>query len=195
MFSKIIPIIIAYFLGSIPSAYLIAKNKGIDITSKVENGRLGTVSVSRNVGKFAGALVGIMDFCKGALSIIIADRMSGGEGWVMVLAGAAAIIGHNWSIFLHFMGGKGAATTFGNLFYLLPIPFLLAGFITAVPSYFLKQKSRFSIPGKNKDFKTSDFLTSILFLLTFIFALFFEAPLIIAFSPIIFSVPIILKKN
>ena len=115
MFSKIIPIIIAYFLGSIPSAYLIAKNKGIDITSRVENGRLGTASVSRNVGKFAGALVGIMDFCKGALSIIIADRMSGGEGWVMVLAGAAAIIGHNWSIFLHFMGGKGAATTFGNL--------------------------------------------------------------------------------
>lgn len=195
MFSKILPIVIAYFLGSIPSAYLVAKNKGIDITSKVENGRLGTMSATRTIGKFAGILVGIMDFCKGALSVIIADKMSGGEDWVMVLAGVAAIMGHNWSIFLHFIGGKGAATTFGNLFYLLPVPFLLAGFVTAIPSYFLKQKSRFSIPGQNKNFKTSDFLTSILFLLTFIFALSFGVPSIIAFSPIIFSVPIILKKN
>ncbi len=192
---KIIPIIIAYFLGSIPSAYLIAKNRGVNLLSKVENGRLGTASVGRTVGKGAGFLVGAMDFCKGALSVMIADKMSGGEEWVIVLAGTAAIIGHNWSIFLHFLGGKGAATTFGNLFYLLPKPFLLAGFITAIPSLFLRQKSKFSVPGKNKDLKTSDFLTSILFLLTFIFALFFESPLIIAFSPIIFSVPIIMKKN
>jgi acyl-phosphate glycerol 3-phosphate acyltransferase len=195
MLNNFLPIIIGYLLGSIPSAYIIAKNRGVDIREKIKNGRLGSMGVTKEIGKFPGMLVGAMDFCKGGLSIMIADKMSSSEGWVMILAGLAAIIGHNWSIFLHFMGGKGAATTFGNLFYLLPGPFILAGILTGVPSYFLKGKTRFSFPGQKGDFKTSNFLTSILFLLTFIFALSFDAPLLTAFSPIIFSLPIMMKKN
>ncbi len=192
--NDIFPIIIGYFLGSIPSAYLIAKNRGVDITKKIKNGQLGSAKITKELGKFPGILVGAMDFSKGALSIMIAEKISGQE-WVMILTGVAAIIGHNWSIFLHFMGGKGAATTFGNLFYLLPESFLLAGLFTAIPSYFLKTKSRFYLLGQKRDFKTSDFLTSILFLLTFLFALIFNESLLISFSPIIFSLPIMMKKN
>jgi glycerol-3-phosphate acyltransferase PlsY len=194
MLNNFLPIIIGYLLGSIPSAYIIAKNRGVDIREKIKNGRLGTMGVSREIGKFPGVLVGAMDFCKGGLSIMLAERMSGQEG-VMVLTGLAAIIGHNWSIYLKFIGGKGAATTFGNLFYLLPGPFLLAGLLTGVPSYFLKKKSRFSFPGRKEGLKTSNFLTSILFLFTFLFAIVFGAPLFVAFSPILFSLPIMMKKN
>ena len=146
---KIIPIIIAYFLGSSPSAYLIAKNRGVNLLSKVENGRLGTASVGRTVGKGAGFLVGAMDFCKGALSVMIADKMSGGEEWVIVLAGTAAIIGHNWSIFLHFLGGKGAATTLA-IFLSSTKTFSVGWFYYCNTKFVLRQKSKFSVPGKIK---------------------------------------------
>jgi len=193
-FNNILPIIIGYFLGSIPSAYIIAKNRGVNITSKVKDGGLGTMGTVKTLGKFPGFLVGAMDFCKGGVSIMIAEKMSG-EDWVMVLTGVAAIIGHNWSIFLHFLGGKGSATTFGNLFYLLPEQFLLAGVVTAIPTCFLRKKSRVTLPGKKRNFRTSSFLTGILFLFTFFFALIFGESYVISFSPIIFSLPIMMKKN
>jgi len=192
-FNNILPIIIGYFLGSIPSAYIIAKNRGVDIRKKVKNGQFGSAKTAKELGKFPGVLVGAMDFCKGALSIMIADRVSGQE-WIMVLTGVAAIIGHNWSIFLNFMGGKGSAVTFGNLFYLLPKAFVTAAFCTALPAFIFKKDNIINL-GKNREFKTSDFLTSILFLLTFLFALIFNEPLFISFSPIIFSLPITMKKN
>jgi len=193
-FNNILPIIIGYFLGSIPSAYIIAKNRGVDIRKKVKNGQFGSAKTAKELGKFPGVLVGAMDFCKGALSIMIADRVSGQE-WIMVLTGVAAIIGHNWSIFLHFLGGKGSATTFGNLFYLLPEQFLLAGVVTAIPTCFLRKKSRVTLPGKKRNFRTSSFLTGILFLFTFFLALIFGESYVISFSPIIFSLPIMMKKN
>lgn len=192
-FNNILPIIIGYFIGSIPSAYIIAKNRNMDIRKEVPDGRLGSANVWKKLGKFPGALVGAMDFCKGAFSIMIANKISG-EDWVLVLTGVAVIIGHNWSIFLHFIGGKGAAATFGNLFYLLPKYFITAAFCTAIPAFFYKKNKDINL-GKNREFKTSNFLTGIWFFLTFLFAILSNEPTVIAFSPIIFSLPIIMKKN
>jgi len=193
---KIIPIIISYFLGSVPSAYLIAKNRGIDITKKVKNGRIGTTSVIRKVGKFPGSIVALMDFCKGAMSIMIAEKLSGGETWVMIASGVAAIVGHNWSVFLRFSGGKGAAATFGDLFYLLPVQFFLAGGVTIILSFFLrKKKDFFSLPFKKKHIKKSNFLTFMLFILISFFALITDFPSAYILSPFFFCPPILLKKN
>jgi len=194
----LISIVIGYLLGSIPSSYLIAKSKGIDITRKVKDGRIGTVSTISEVGKFYGFLVGLMDFCKGAISIIAAEKIAQ-EEWVMIASGLAAIIGHNWSLFLGFKGGKGEATTFGNLFYLLPLQFLFSAVIIIVLGHFFKK-----IPTKREDFlslpfnrqmRKSTFLTIVLFSLISFFAFLKAYPPIYIFSPLFFSPPILLKKN
>ncbi|PJC48115.1 MAG: hypothetical protein CO034_00045 [Parcubacteria group bacterium CG_4_9_14_0_2_um_filter_35_11] len=185
---------ISYLLGSFPSAYLIAKIKGVDIIKKVRNGHLGTASTIREVGKFPGLLVALTDFSKGAISIMLAETLSG-KGWVMVLSGIAAIVGHNWSIFLGFSGGKGAATTFGDIFYLLPFQFFWAAGILIPLSLFLRKKEFFALPVKKRSIKTSNFLTLTLFILISFFALISGFSKLYILSPFLFSPPILLKKN
>jgi len=190
----LISIGISYLLGSFPSAYLIAKSKGIDITKKVKNGRLGAASIIREVGRFPGVLVALADFSKGTLSILLTDLLSDKE-WVMILSGIAAIIGHNWSIFLSFSGGKGAATTLGDIFYFLPFQFFWAAGLLIPLTLGLRKKEFFYLPIKKKSIKTSNFLTLTLFILISFFALLSGLPKIYIFSPFLFSPPILLKKN
>lgn len=185
---NILPVIIAYLLGSIPSAYIIAKNRGVELRDKIKNGRFGATAVKRECGLFPGILVGAMDFCKGGTSIMIAEKLSGQE-WVIVLSGLAAIIGHNWSIYLGFLGGKGGAVTLGNLFCLLTQSFGLASFFIAVPAFLLRKKKTML------KMRISSFLTMIFFSLIFVFSLTLNFSLILTLSPIIFSFPMVIKKN
>lgn len=182
-------ILLGYLLGSIPSSYLVAKSKGVDLKKKIQNGRFGATHVSRECGSLAGFIVGVMDLSKGIISVMIADIISGKE--VIVLAtGLAAIVGHNWSVFMRFIGGKGAAVTFGNLLFVLTNYFLIAVFLTAISFTVLANKENiFRI-------KKSSFLTGILYIFTFVFALTMGNRIgLMAFSPIIFSVPMMLKSN
>ncbi len=107
---------IAYLLGSIPSAYLLGKwIKGIDIRQH-GSGNVGATNTFRVLGKWSGIIVLLLDIGKGLLATTIVADLFGGERIVArILIGVGAVIGHNWTIFLKFQGGKGIATSLGVL--------------------------------------------------------------------------------
>ena len=120
MLLESISIIVGYLLGSFPAGYIIARNrKGIDIR-EVGVRNMGGANVIREVGKWAGALTLILDMGKGALSIFVAQLLGVSLPWVL-MAGFAAMLGHNYPVYLGFRGGKGIATVMGIFFILSPI--------------------------------------------------------------------------
>jgi len=123
----IIVIIIAYVLGSIPSAYIITRLvKGKDIR-KLGGGNVGARNVWVEVGKVPSIAVGVFDVAKGAGAVVLAVWLLDGPSMQLVdtpqlfvmAAGVAVVAGHIWSVFLKFTGGNGLATTLGVLAVLL----------------------------------------------------------------------------
>jgi len=117
-----------YLIGSIPTGYLVARARGIDIR-QVGSGNIGATNVLRVLGKAAGSLVLLADAMKGALACWILPRASAhlaGPGgapaieWLGMAAGLAAILGHNYTCWLRFKGGKGIATSAGVLLVWMP---------------------------------------------------------------------------
>ena len=124
-----IALIIAYLIGSIPTAYITGRLvKGFDIR-QVGTRNMGAMNVFYQVGFLAGLMVLAVDIGKGAAVVALA-RVMGTPEIVQLLAGATAVIGHGFTIFLHFRGGRGGATCIGVLAYLMPwgIPIYLAVF-------------------------------------------------------------------
>jgi len=116
---KVLAIIIAYLLGSIPFAYIAGRTvRNIDIR-KVGDNNAGAANVVRHVGLISGIFVLIADTGKGALAVLVAQAM-GGDWLAKLLAGIAAIVGHSWPIFSRFQGGRGEATAMGVFFLLIP---------------------------------------------------------------------------
>jgi glycerol-3-phosphate acyltransferase PlsY len=129
--NTVIAIIIGYLLGSIPSAYIAGRlKKGVDIR-EVGGGNMGALNVIREMGWSAGSLVLFADIVKGILAVLVARWLGLSLPWVLV-AGFAAVTGHNWPVFLKFKGGKGGATLMGVLLALVPLEFLSAFVITAI---------------------------------------------------------------
>lgn len=125
-------IALAYALGSIPFALVIARLAGADIR-RVGSGNLGAANVMRASGVRSGVLVALLDVAKGAASVVIAGRLAEGAT-VPALAGLAAIVGHIYPIWLRFRGGKGVATACGVFSVLTPaaLPAALILFVTTV---------------------------------------------------------------
>jgi glycerol-3-phosphate acyltransferase PlsY len=118
MAENILLLIIAFFLGSIPFGIIVAKIKGVDL-KKVGSGNIGATNVLRSLGKWPAVLTLLGDILKGTIAVAIGRFLGAGpvyEG----LIGLSAILGHNFSIFLGFRGGKGVATSFGVLFIYTP---------------------------------------------------------------------------
>jgi glycerol-3-phosphate acyltransferase PlsY len=122
-------IILSYLLGSVPFGYLIARMFGIDILS-VGFHQIGATTVFQNVGKWQGVLVGVLDAGKGFLAVFGAQKLGLGPE-IQALAGAAAIAGHNWPVFLKFSGGRGIATLVGAGLVLSPL-LLAVSFVPAI---------------------------------------------------------------
>jgi glycerol-3-phosphate acyltransferase PlsY len=142
----------AYLLGSIPTGFLVAKAKGIDIRN-VGSGNIGATNAMRVLGKPAGIFVLLVDCAKGfvasaILPVLIVMAISsvspdfpnpppkdpvGIQIGFQILAGIFAVLGHNYTCWLKFKGGKGIATTAGVYLALAPWPLLiaLAAFILA----------------------------------------------------------------
>ena len=122
-------LVIAYLLGSIPTAYIIGKLHKIEDIREVGSRNMGAMNTIYSVGFWWGAIVLLVDIGKGVTAVVIADMFPVSE-LAVVLAGAAAILGHRYPVFLKFRGGKGGATTLGVLFYLIPwgIPVCVALF-------------------------------------------------------------------
>ncbi|MFH1582186.1 MAG: glycerol-3-phosphate acyltransferase [bacterium] len=125
--SSLIWIIISYLLGSIPFGYLISRFSGKNILEIGWKKTSGS-NVFKNVGKWQGILTGLLDLGKGSLAVLIA-RQLGLSLEIQILAGTAAMIGHNWSIFLNFSGGRGIGTFTGVLLVLSPKLFVLGFFL------------------------------------------------------------------
>ncbi|MDT7879563.1 MAG: glycerol-3-phosphate 1-O-acyltransferase PlsY [Candidatus Hydrothermia bacterium] len=111
-------ILVSYILGSIPFGYIIAKMKGIDIT-KLGSGNIGATNVGRYLGKPYFFIVLFLDAIKGFIPTILFKLLFGLE--YGILAGLFSVIGHSYSIFMKFKGGKGVATGLGVSIALIPI--------------------------------------------------------------------------
>lgn len=102
-----------YLLASIPFGYLIGKLFGKDVT-KEGSGNIGATNVTRTIGKKAGILVLILDLSKGFIPVYYAKLIFWDTKHIAIIA-ITAVIGHCFSIFMKFKGGKGVATGFGVL--------------------------------------------------------------------------------
>ena len=124
--SFLMTLLAGYFLGSIPTGYLVARVRGVDIRS-VGSGNIGATNVFRVLGKPAGVFVLLADAAKGWLAArllpawiaawlgVNAPADSSPLEWLMVAGGFAAVLGHNYTCWLRFRGGKGIATSAGVL--------------------------------------------------------------------------------
>lgn len=108
----------AYLLGTFPSAVMIARGQGIDITTS-GSGNPGASNVGRLLGRKLGVLVFVLDGLKGAISVVVGYLIAGHAG-ALALA-CAAVIGHVFPITRGFKGGKGVATAGGSVIALYPI--------------------------------------------------------------------------
>ncbi len=124
--------LVAYLLGSIPTGYLVAKARGIDIRT-VGSGNIGATNVFRILGKPAGIFVLLVDALKGFVSCyFVGELLHRGllhevlspetttQEVHKVVGGFLAILGHNYTCWLKFKGGKGIATSAGVVLALLP---------------------------------------------------------------------------
>jgi glycerol-3-phosphate acyltransferase PlsY len=129
MLAPILLILLAYLLGSIPTGYLIGKYlQGIDIREH-GSGSTGATNVLRTLGKKAGISVLVIDAAKGMVGIGLVKALysyfpellpTGGQAWLVLATGLAAVIGHSKSVFLNFSGGKSVATSLGILLMMNP---------------------------------------------------------------------------
>jgi acyl phosphate:glycerol-3-phosphate acyltransferase len=145
----IVVAVAAYLLGSIPTGFLVAKAKGIDI-QKVGSGNIGATNAMRVLGKPAGIFVMIVDALKGGVAVWLGACICvyfsphakveldlradpSGDPWhaypiefFQIIAGIFAVLGHNYTCWLKFKGGKGIATTAGVYLALAPIALVIA---------------------------------------------------------------------
>ena len=120
-FQFILLCVAAYLLGSIPFGFLVARARGIDIR-KEGSGNIGGTNITRVLGFKWGLLVAALDFGKGYLASLLAAHYYP-VGWQMLVISMIAVLGHVFSGFLAFKGGKGVATTFGILGFYFGIPY------------------------------------------------------------------------
>jgi glycerol-3-phosphate acyltransferase PlsY len=127
--------LVCYAIGSLPTAYLFTRYiLGQDIRDIGDNNS-GAANVFRNVGAKAGVAVGAIDIIKGSVVIVLAKVLVDDTGMEM-MAGAAALAGHNFPVHLKFRGGRGAATAVGVLIASVPIVGLPIGVFCLVLLYF-----------------------------------------------------------
>jgi len=126
-------VIVAYLIGSVPFALLLARRWGAADLRRIGSGNLGAANVLRASGVKAGVLVAVLDITKGAVSVILAQRFAD-HAAAPAAAGLAAIVGHIYPVWLRFRGGKGVATACGVFSVLTPfaIPPALGIFVIAV---------------------------------------------------------------
>lgn len=135
--------VLAYLLGSIPFGVLLAKFRRVDLRQH-GSGNIGATNVARTLGKTAGILTLIGDCGKGYLAVWIAGLLLEPQ-WAVAVAGLMAFLGHIFSIFLKFKGGKGVATGLGVFLYLMPWAGLYSIGVFAVSLAFTRYVSVSSI--------------------------------------------------
>ena len=113
-----LPILLGYLAGSVPFAFLLARRAGIDVRI-AGSGNVGAANVLRTTGAWRGVAVMALDVAKGAAAVLLVHPAAGGVS-LAALAGAAAVVGHIYPIWLRFHGGKGVAVAAGVFSVLSP---------------------------------------------------------------------------
>ncbi len=136
-------VLAAYFLGSIPTAYIAGRLlKGKDIRQMGDT-NVGAANAFHQLGAKAGVIVFLVDASKGALAILIAQAVN--LHLVAVLfTGVAVVFGHNWSVFLGFKGGRGESTAIGVLLALVTQPMLILAVPTLITLFILRNVTKAS---------------------------------------------------
>lgn len=112
-------LVAAYMTGSIPSSYIAGLLAGIDLREHGSK-NLGATNVYRVLGWRYAIPVGIADVAKGVIPVLFYAPRAGADAWVPVTVGVAAVVGHVFSVFVRFRGGKGVATAAGAVLGLAP---------------------------------------------------------------------------
>ncbi len=141
--------VLSYFIGSIPSGYLVARSQGVDIRQHGSR-NIGATNVLRVMGKKWGYLVFLCDSSKGFLAVklgfLIAAHSLQSPVLGGVIAAIACILGHNYTLWLGFKGGKGIATSGGVILALFPVAVICCiAFVWVVVFYSSKYVSLASI--------------------------------------------------
>lgn len=119
----------AYLVGAIPTSFIAGKLvRGIDLREHGSR-NLGATNVFRVLGWKYAIPVGLMDVAKGAIPVAILGQGTGGPGWFPVAVGVATVLGHVFSPFVGFRGGKGVATAGGVFLALAPVAILISALI------------------------------------------------------------------
>jgi acyl phosphate:glycerol-3-phosphate acyltransferase len=118
LFQDYWPVLVAYIVGATPFGFLAGKMKGIDIREH-GSGNIGATNVLRVLGKPVGITVLVLDVMKGLIPVIVAKLVSD-SSLVHIATAMAAILGHNYTFWLGFKGGKGIATTGGAILPIMP---------------------------------------------------------------------------
>ena len=124
---EIAAVFVAYLVGSVPFAFLLAQRRGIDLR-RVGSGNVGASNVLRTSGVSAAVVAMCLDGAKGALAVLLAQRLTVGDA-TPVAAGLASVIGHLYPVWLRFRGGKGVATAAGVFVVLAPVAAAVASVI------------------------------------------------------------------
>ena len=112
--------VLGYLLGAIPTGTIVGRSRGVDLTA-VGSGRTGTTNALRALGPGAAAVVLVGDLGKGAAAVLVARALGDGAAWPQVIAATAAIVGHSYSPFIGFRGGRGVVTGVGGLVCVWPV--------------------------------------------------------------------------
>ncbi len=133
-------IVFSYLMGSIPSGYILVKKKLNKDVREYGSGNIGSTNVKRVAGEKLSKITAISDMLKAIIPVLLtriliwSDILKTDASLSLSLVAIAAILGHNYTIFLKFKGGKGVATSAAAFMIVVPIPFL----ITAVIFFGLK---------------------------------------------------------
>src|SRR5690554_7526195 len=127
MINIIIAFFISYIIGAIPFAFILTRFMTGKDVRKIGSGNVGATNASRAMGFKYGVLVALLDLLKGYVAvsltkIILPDNLA---SYYLLGASLLIIIGHNWSVFLSFSGGKGVATILGVFLNLVPLTFVI----------------------------------------------------------------------
>ena len=167
-----IVIVVSYLLGSIPVGLIVGRlRKGIDIR-EYGSGKIGGTNVMRTTGIKYGFLTLLLDGFKAGLAVVLAHWIVGDTSMIIshvfinwqlaqVIAGATAIIGHNWPIFAQFKGGRGVSAYFGTMFVMVTLAASLGTIVLAITAY----KTRYMSAGSILGALTSLIITALLTIL------------------------------
>ncbi|HEX5579647.1 MAG TPA: glycerol-3-phosphate 1-O-acyltransferase PlsY [Candidatus Limnocylindria bacterium] len=128
---------LGYLIGAIPFGVLAGRLAGgVDLRQHGSR-RTGTTNALRTLGVGWAAGVFVLDVAKGVVAVLLAQALyqagpPGSPEWVAAAAGVAAVVGHNWSVFIGFGGGRGVATSAGGLLVISPWTLLVVGPLMAV---------------------------------------------------------------